>query len=159
MCNFEDLDSSSLNKCPKPSGQAFRTPPPNGQCPNVGGDNANGSSLREAFIKWFLVERNPLLDTSIHLVTQMCDISGEVSIFVAFFKVPCINIPLFCAYEFVKVDDFLVVVKNVWLFKLSWESSFPDDSVSEREDNPPEMESLSWQPLPLSPPLLYLVIS
>ena len=42
-----NLDNSSLNKCPKPSGQAFRPTHPNGQCPNVGGVNAKGSSLTE----------------------------------------------------------------------------------------------------------------
>ena len=34
-----NLENSSLKKCPKPSGQGFRPPPPNGQCPNRGGDS------------------------------------------------------------------------------------------------------------------------
>ena len=29
-----NLENSSLKKCPKPSGQGFRPPLPNGQCPN-----------------------------------------------------------------------------------------------------------------------------
>ena len=41
-----NLDNSSLNKCPKPSGQAFRPTHSNGQCPNVGGVNVKGCSLK-----------------------------------------------------------------------------------------------------------------
>ena len=37
-----NLDNSSLNKCPKPSWQALRPPPPNGQCPFEPGDNFGG---------------------------------------------------------------------------------------------------------------------
>ena len=40
-----NLENSSLKKCPKPSGQGFRPPPPNGQCPNRGGDLLKGASL------------------------------------------------------------------------------------------------------------------
>ena len=40
-----NLENSSLKKCPKPSGQGFRPPPPNGQCPNGGGDKLKGASL------------------------------------------------------------------------------------------------------------------
>ena len=49
---------------------------------------------------------------TIHFATKMCDVIGEVSIFVAFFEVPCINIPLSWAGEFTKVDGFLVVVND-----------------------------------------------
>ena len=42
----------------------------------------------------------------------MCDVSGEVSILVAFLKVSCINIPLSWACQFVQVDGFLVVVND-----------------------------------------------
>ena len=35
----------AVNKCPKPSGQAFRPTHPNRQCPNVGDVNAKGCSL------------------------------------------------------------------------------------------------------------------
>ena len=37
--------TSSLNKCPKPSGQAFRPPAPFGQCPNRGCNIFDGASL------------------------------------------------------------------------------------------------------------------
>ena len=40
-----NLENSSLKKCPKPSGQGFRPPPPNGQCPNRGGALLKGASL------------------------------------------------------------------------------------------------------------------
>ena len=40
-----NLENSSIKKCPKPSGQGFRPPPPNGQCPNRGGDILKGASL------------------------------------------------------------------------------------------------------------------
>ena len=40
-----NLDNSSLNKCPKPSWQGSRPPPPNGQCPNRSGDIFVGASL------------------------------------------------------------------------------------------------------------------
>ena len=40
----------AVNKCPKPSGQAFRPPNPNGQCPNVGLNNYYGSSLSLRFL-------------------------------------------------------------------------------------------------------------
>ena len=48
----------------------------------------------------------------------MCDVSGEVSIFVAFLSVSCVNVPLSWTGEFIQVDYFLVVVNdhNVWLF-------------------------------------------
>ena len=47
----------------------------------------------------------------------MCDVSGEVSIFVAFLSVSCVNVPLSWTGEFIQVDYFLVVVNdhNVWL--------------------------------------------
>ena len=45
-----NLENSSLKKCPKPSGQGFRLPPPNGQCPNRGGDLLKGASLKSASI-------------------------------------------------------------------------------------------------------------
>ena len=47
----------------------------------------------------------------------MYDVSGEVSILVAFLKVSYINIPLSWTCQFVQVDDFLVVVNDhqVWL--------------------------------------------
>ena len=41
-----NLENSSIKKCPKPSGQGFRPSPPNGQCPNRGGDILKGASLR-----------------------------------------------------------------------------------------------------------------
>ena len=40
----------------------------------------------------------------------MCDVSGEVSIFVAFLSVSCVNVPLSWTGEFIQVDYFLVVV-------------------------------------------------
>ena len=40
------MDNSSLNKCPKPSGQAFRPPAPFGQCPNRPCNFLSGASLR-----------------------------------------------------------------------------------------------------------------
>ena len=46
--------SGFLNKCPKPSGQAFRPLPPNGQCPNVEYMNEKGSSPSEACIDLWL---------------------------------------------------------------------------------------------------------
>ena len=47
----------------------------------------------------------------------MCDVSGEVSIFVAFLSVSCVNVPLSWTGEFIQMDYFLVVVNdhNVWL--------------------------------------------
>ena len=47
----------------------------------------------------------------------MCDVSGEVSIFVAFLSVSCVNVPLSWTGQFIQVDHFLVVVNdhNVWL--------------------------------------------
>ena len=55
---------------------------------------------------------------AIHLTTKMCDVSGEVSIFVAFLSVSCVDVPLSRAGEFIKVDCLLVVVNdhNVRLF-------------------------------------------
>ena len=49
----------------------------------------------------------------------MCDVSGEVSIFVAFLSVSCVNVPLSWTGEFIQVDYFLVVVNdhNVWLLR------------------------------------------
>ena len=47
-----NLENSSLKKCPKPSGQGFRPPPPNGQCPNRGGDLLKGASLRTHIVLW-----------------------------------------------------------------------------------------------------------
>ena len=48
----------------------------------------------------------------------MCDVSCEVSILVALFIVPSVNIPLSRTCELIKVDGFHVVVNNhnVWLF-------------------------------------------
>ena len=40
-----NLENSSLKKCPKPSGQGFRPPPPYGQCPNRVRANLTGASL------------------------------------------------------------------------------------------------------------------
>ena len=54
---------------------------------------------------------------AIHLTTKMCDVSGEVSIFVAFLSVANVNIPLSWTCELIQVDGFLVVINNhnVWL--------------------------------------------
>ena len=42
----------------------------------------------------------------------MCDVSCEVSILVALFIVPSVNIPLSRTCELIKVDGFHVVVNN-----------------------------------------------
>ena len=42
----------------------------------------------------------------------MCDISGEVSIFIAFLSVSNVDIPLGWAGELIKVDGFFVVVND-----------------------------------------------
>ena len=49
----------------------------------------------------------------------MCDVSCEVSILVALFIVPSVNIPLSRTCELIKVDGFHVVVNNhnVWLLR------------------------------------------
>ena len=53
-----------------------------------------------------------------YFATEMRDICGEVSIFVAFLSVSCVDVPLSRAGEFIKVDCLLVVVNdhNVRLF-------------------------------------------
>ena len=49
----------------------------------------------------------------------MCDVSCEVSILVALFIFPSVNIPLSRTCELIKVDGFHVVVNNhnVWLLQ------------------------------------------
>ena len=49
----------------------------------------------------------------------MCDVSCEVSILVALFIVPSVNMPLRWTCELIKVDGFHVVVNNhnVWLLR------------------------------------------
>ena len=53
-----------------------------------------------------------------HFATEMRDICGEVSIFVAFIGVALVNVPLSWAGEFIKVDLLIVLINdhNVWLF-------------------------------------------
>ena len=52
-----------------------------------------------------------------HFACKVCDVSGEVRVFVGLLKVPCVNVPLSWTCELIQVDGFLVVINNhnVWL--------------------------------------------
>ena len=49
---------------------------------------------------------------TVHFATEMCDVCGEVSIFVAFLSVSSVNVPLSWACKFIKVYVFLVIVND-----------------------------------------------
>ena len=55
---------------------------------------------------------------AIHFAAELCNVSDEVSVLVAFLSVSCVNVPLRWACELKQVDGFLVVVNNhnVWPF-------------------------------------------
>ena len=49
---------------------------------------------------------------AVHLASKMCDVSGEVRVFVGLLKVPCVNVSFSWTCELIQVDGFLVVINN-----------------------------------------------
>ena len=51
-----------------------------------------------------------------HFACKVCDVSGEVSVFVGLLKVPCVNVSLSWTCELIQVDGFLVVIVEMGVY-------------------------------------------